>query len=80
MVFDNEFFTVPFMREVTITPNWTYILQRSSHSGAMDNIDLKNTCFTTDIDEDPRKNPSHKTSVAPEYKEVRPARERLSLK
>ena len=35
-------------------------------SGAPENIDLKDTWFTTDPEEDPRKTPSHETSVAPE--------------
>ena len=30
VVFDDEFSTIPFMREGTISPNWTDIVQRRS--------------------------------------------------
>ena len=43
VVFDDEFYKVPFMREGTIPPNWTDIVQRRSQSGAPDNIDFKDT-------------------------------------
>ena len=43
VVFDEEFSTFPFMREGTITPNWTDIVHRSSQIGAAENIDLKYT-------------------------------------
>ena len=66
MVFDDNFSTVPFTREGKITPNWTDIMQSSSQSGAPDNIYLKDTWFTPDIEEYPRKTPSHEPSIAPE--------------
>ena len=48
VVFDNEFSTVTFIREGTISPNWTYLVQCSSQSGAPKNIDLRYTFFTLD--------------------------------
>ena len=54
------------MREVTIPPNWTDILQRSSQSGATENIDLKDTWFTPDLEEDHRETPTHVPRVTPE--------------
>ena len=54
------------MREVTIPPNWKYILQLISQSGVLDNIYLKDTWFTPDIEEDPSKNPNRVPKVAPE--------------
>ena len=54
------------MREVTIPPNWKYILQLISKSGVLDNIYLKDTWFTPDIEEDPSKNPNCVPIVAPE--------------
>ena len=54
------------MREVTIPPNWKYILQLISQSGVLDNIYLKDTWFTPDIEEDPSKNPNRVPRVAPE--------------
>ena len=64
VVFDDEFTTVPFMREVTIPTNWTDLVQRSSQSGAPDNIYLKDTWFYPNPEEDPIKTLSHKPSVA----------------
>ena len=40
------------MREGTIPPNWTDLVQRSSQSGTTENIELKNTWFTTYHEED----------------------------
>ena len=54
------------MREGTIPPNWTDLLQRSSQSGAPENIDLEYTWFTPDLEEDHSENPSHEPSIAPE--------------
>ena len=68
MVFDDEFSTVKLMREGTIITNWTDLVQLISQSGAPDNIDLKDTWFNTDIEEDTRKTLSHKLSVTPENK------------
>ena len=52
--------------EVAITPNWTDLVQRSSHSGAPDNIDIKYNWFTPDPEEYPSDTPSHDPSVAPD--------------
>ena len=54
------------MSESKIPPNWTYRVQYNSQSGAQEKIDLKYTWFTPDIEEDPRKPPTHATSIAPE--------------
>ena len=54
------------MREGTIPPNWTYLVQRRSKISAPENIDLKDTWFTPDPKEDPKENPSHEPSVDPE--------------
>ena len=51
MVFDDEFFTVPFMREGIIPPNLTDLVQHSSQSSAPDNLDLKDTWLTTGLEE-----------------------------
>ena len=52
------------MREITIPPNWSYFVQLISQIGAPENIDLKDTWFTTDIEEYPGKTPSHKLGVS----------------
>ena len=65
MVFDDEVSTVPFMREGTITPNWAYLVQCRSQSGAPDNIDLKDTWLNTNIEEDPSYTPSDDPRVSP---------------
>ena len=54
------------MREGTISKNWKDILQRISQSGALENIDLKDTWFTPDLEKDPSKTPTHMPRVAPE--------------
>ena len=54
MVFDDEFYTVTFMREGTILTNWTDLVKLISKSGAPDNIDLKDTWFTPNLEEDPK--------------------------
>ena len=54
------------MREVTIHPNWTYLVQSISQSGAPDNIDLKDTWFTPDLEEYPGKKTTHVPRVAQE--------------
>ena len=66
VVFDDEFSTVPFMREGTIPPNWTSILQRRSQSGAPENTDLKYTWFTPDIEEYPSETPIHEPGISPD--------------
>ena len=53
------------MREVKILPNWTDLLQHSSQSGALENINLKDTWFTTDIEKYPRETPTHMPRVSP---------------
>ena len=45
VVFDGEFSTLPFMREVIIPQNCTDIMQWISQSSAPDNISLKDTKF-----------------------------------
>ena len=49
VVFDDDLSTVTLMREVTILPNWTELVQRSSQRGAYENINLNDTFFTTDL-------------------------------
>ena len=66
VVFYDGFSTVPFMRECTILQNCTYLVQHSAQSSATENIDLKDTWFTPDIEEYPRETPSHDPSVDPE--------------
>ena len=66
MVFDDEFSTVLVMREVTISQNWTYLVQSSSHIGAPDNIETKDTWFTTYPKEYSSEIPSHDMRVYPE--------------
>ena len=66
MVFGGEFSTVAFMREGTIPPNWTDIVQCSSQSGAPDNIDLKDTWFIRYVEGYPVETPIHDPRVAPD--------------
>ena len=54
VVFDDEFSTVPFIREGKIPPNWKNIVKRRSQSGALENISLRDTWFTPDLEEDTR--------------------------
>ena len=70
MVFDDEVSTVPFMREGTITPNWTYLVQCSSQIGTIDNIYLKCTWLNPNLDEDPRYTPSDDPSIAPKNNNI----------
>ena len=65
MVLDDEFYTVPFMREGAIPQNWTDLVQLSSQNGTPENIELKNTWLTPDLEEEPRKNSNHVQRVAP---------------
>ena len=65
-MFDDEFYTVPFMKEVRIPQNWTYLVQSSSQSDATDNIDLGDNWFIQYLEEHPIENPSHVLRVAPE--------------
>ena len=41
VVFDDEFYTVPFMRKVKIPLNWTDLVQCISQRGELDYIDLR---------------------------------------
>ena len=68
MVLDDEFTTVPFVKEGTIPPNWTYIVQHISKSGAPYNIDLNDTWINPDIEEDTIETLIHKPNVSPENK------------
>ena len=65
-MFGGEFSTVTFTREGTILPNWTYLVQRISSRSALDNIELKDTLFTPNIEEFCSETPSHEPIVAPE--------------
>ena len=49
VVFDDEISTVPFMREGTIPPNLTDLVQHISESDETDNINLKDNWFTPDF-------------------------------
>ena len=66
LVFDDEFSTFSFMREGTIIPNWTDIVQRISQRGALENIDIKDTWFTPDLEEYTRKTQRHEPSINPD--------------
>ena len=50
VLLDDEFSTVPFMRQGKISLNFTDIVQRSSQRGAPENIDLTDTWFTPYIE------------------------------
>ena len=63
VVVDDEFSTVTVMREGTITPNWTDLVQYRSQIGAMENIDHKDNWFTQYLEEDPRKTPRQDLSI-----------------
>ena len=45
------------------TPNWTAIMKQISHIGAPDNIVLKDTWFTTDIEKYPSETTSHEPII-----------------
>ena len=47
------------MREGTILPNWTDLVQRISQSGAQENIEHKDTWLTIDLEEYPIQTPTH---------------------
>ena len=57
---------VPFMREFTIPPNWTDLVQLISQRVAPENIDLRDTWFIPYIEEDSRKISSRNLGVTPE--------------
>ena len=54
------------MREGTIPSNLTDRVQLRSQSGAPENIDLKDTWFTPDLEGDPSETPNHMPRVVPE--------------
>ena len=54
------------MREGKIPLNWTNCVQLRSQISSSKNIDLKDTWFTPDLDEDPSKTSNQEPSVAPE--------------
>ena len=64
VMFDDEFSTVPFMREGTIPTNWTDLVQRRSQSCAPYSICINDACFTSDIEEYPSETPSHESIIA----------------
>ena len=66
MVFDDKISKVTFIREGIIPPNWKDLVQRISKSGALKNIDLKDTWFNPDLQKDTRKTPSNEPKVAPD--------------
>ena len=82
------------MREGRIFPTWTDLVQRSSQSVALENIEIQDTWFTADLKENPRETQSHdpivgtennnKALTSPHYelheKKVRSERERLYMK
>ena len=59
VVFDDEFSTVPFMREGAILPNLKDPVQLRSHSTAPENIHLKNNWFNTYLGQDTSETLSH---------------------
>ena len=59
MVFDDEFSTVTFMKEGTISPICTVLVKRSPQSGAPENIEVKDTSFNPYLEEDPRETQTH---------------------
>ena len=91
MVFDDEFSTVPLLREGTITPNWTDLVQHIVNSGATQNIEFKDNWITPDLEEYPQKPQvtnraslkriitkcSRRCSLNHKHKKVRPKREPL---
>ena len=79
------------MREGTISQNWVDLVKRSSQSGELENIDLKDNWFNPYLEEDLSESSSHdpsitpdnnnKTLTLPQYKphvQSSPSRERLS--
>ena len=66
VVFDDEFSTVPFTREVTIPLSLIDLVQRNSKCFAPENIDLKDNWFTPYLEEDPKETPTHVPRYTPE--------------
>ena len=66
VVFDDEFSILTFMKEGTIPPNWTDLVQCISQIGSQENIDLKNTWFNPDLEEYPIETPTHVPIVTSE--------------
>ena len=66
VVFDDEFSTVPIIREVIIPPNWTDLVKCRSKSYVPYSFDLEDTWFAPYLEEYPSKNPTCVPRVAPE--------------
>ena len=66
VVFDDAFSTVAFMRKDKIPPNLIDLVQRRSKRYVPENIDLKDTWFTTDLEEYTREPQTHVPIVPPE--------------
>ena len=64
MVFDDEFSTVPFMREGTIPTILTDHEQLGSQSTAPENIHNNNTWFTSYLEEDTNETLSREPNIA----------------
>ena len=65
MVSDDEFSTFTFMGEGAIISKGTYLVQRRSQRGETENIELKDTWSTPDIEEYTIETPRHETRIAP---------------
>ena len=50
VAFDDDFFKVTLIREGTVPPNWTDLVQCSSQISATENIYDRDTWFTTDLE------------------------------
>ena len=68
VVFNGEFYTVPFMTEGTIFPNWKYFVQYGSQNNAPENIDLRYNQFTPDHEEYHTETKRHDPIITPENK------------
>ena len=66
VVFDNAFSAFAFMRKDKIPPNLIDLVQRRSKRYVLENIDLKDTWFTTDLEEYTREPQTHVPIVPPE--------------
>ena len=56
------------MRQGTIPPNWTDIVQLITKNDTPDNIEIKDNRFNPTLEEDPRKNTRHEPIVTPDNK------------
>ena len=66
VVFYDDFSTVPFMMEVTITQHLKYLVQLISKISSTEIIDLEDTWFTPNLEEYPIKTPGHYPSITPD--------------